>query len=65
MNKLYPKMPLFCDYIGSYWQAYKKNYKQALKFYKKALKLDPEDYAATRNIQIIQTLQSKKGLPSK
>ncbi|MBR5724103.1 MAG: hypothetical protein IKX62_01850 [Bacteroidales bacterium] len=57
MNKLYPKNPAFLDNIGSFWQVAKGNDKQAAKYYKKALKLDPTDYAATRNLQIIEKKQ--------
>ena len=54
MNKLYPKNPVFIDNIGSYWQVAMGNDKQAVKYYKKALKLDPDDYAAKRNLQILE-----------
>ena len=62
MNKLFPKNPVFLDNIGSYWHVARSNDKQAEKYYKKALKIDPDDYAATRNLQIIerQRAQSKK-----
>jgi tetratricopeptide (TPR) repeat protein len=59
MNKLYPKNPVFLDNIGSYWQVARGNDKQAEKFYKKALKLDPGDYAATRNLQLIAKKKSQ------
>jgi tetratricopeptide (TPR) repeat protein len=62
MNKMYPKNPAFLDNIGSYWQVARNNDKQAEKYYKKALKLDPSDYAATRNLQIIA---KKKSQPKK
>lgn len=65
MNKLYPKEVVFIDNQGAYWQAAEKNNKKALKFYKKALKIDPEDYVANTNIRIIQSSQSKKGQSSK
>lgn len=65
MSKLYPRNTAFIDNMGSYYQVAKDNQKQALKFYKKALKIDPEDYAATKNIALIQSLQSKKGQGSK
>ncbi|MCR4824198.1 MAG: hypothetical protein K5849_02455 [Bacteroidales bacterium] len=58
MNKLYPKNPVFIDNIGSYWQVAEGNDKQAAKFYKKALKIDPDDYAARRNLQIIEKKQA-------
>lgn len=60
MSKRYPKNPAFIDNIGSYWQVVKGNDKQAVKYYKKALKLDPDDYAAQRNLKIIEKKQSAK-----
>ena len=58
MNKLFPRNPVFIDNIGSYWQAAMGNDKQAIKYYKKALKIDPDDYAAKRNLQIIEKKQA-------
>ncbi|NLZ19468.1 MAG: hypothetical protein GXY24_04285 [Bacteroidales bacterium] len=62
MNKLFPKNPVFLDNLGSYQLVVKENDKQAAKYYKKALKLDPDDYAATTNLQIIERrkAQAKK-----
>ena len=54
MNKLYPKNPVFLDNIGSWWRSAKGDDKQAAKYYQKALKLDPNDYAATQNLRIIE-----------
>ncbi len=54
MNKLFPKNPVFLDNLGSYELVVKGNDKQAAKYYKKALKLDPDDYAAKTNLQIIE-----------
>lgn len=54
MSKLYPKNPSFVGNIGSYWFVGKGNYKKAQSFYKKALKLDPEDVAAKRNMKILE-----------
>ncbi len=65
MNKLYPRNTVFIDNIGSYWQVARGNDKKAMKFYKKALKIDPDDYVAKKNISIIQLSQSKKGRSSK
>ena len=58
LSKRYPQNPVFIDNIGSYWQVARGNDKQAVKYYKKALKLDPDDYAATRNLQIIEKKQA-------
>lgn len=54
MSKLFPKNTVFINNIGSYWQVAKKDNKKAARFYKKALKIDPEDYAATKNMKIIE-----------
>lgn len=54
MNKLYPKNPAFVGNMGSYWFVGKNNYKKALSFYKKALKIDPEDAATKRNMKILE-----------
>lgn len=61
MNKLYPKNSTFLSNMGAYWQVYKKDNRQAQKYYKKALKIDPENYAATKNMKIIEASKSKKG----
>lgn len=63
MNKLYPKNPVFLDNIGSYWQVAEKNDKKALKYYKKALKLDPQDYAAMNNIRLINRRKAASTRP--
>lgn len=65
MNKLYPKNTVFINDLGSYWQVAEGNNKKALRYYKKALKINPEDYVALNNIRIIQLSQSRKGRPSK
>ena len=58
MNKLYPKNPVFLDNIGSWWRAAQGDDKQAAKYYQKALKLDPDDYAATQNLRLIERKQA-------
>ena len=65
MNRLYPDNTVFINNIGSYWQVAGGNSRKALKYYRKALRIDPDDYVANTNIRIIQTLQSRKGRPSK
>ena len=61
MNKLYPKNPVFLDNIGSWWRAARGDDKQAAKYYQKALKLDPEDYAATQNLRLIERRKAAAG----
>lgn len=58
MSKLYPRNTVFIDNLGSYWLVAKDNEKQAVKFYKKALKIEPEDAVAARNLQIIERRQA-------
>lgn len=58
MNKRYPANPAFLDNLGSYWLVARDNEKQAAKYYKKALKLYPEDFAAQRNLRIIENRQA-------
>ena len=59
MNKLYPRNTVFIDNIGSYWFVVRGNGKQAAKFYKKALKIDPDDAVAARNLRIIERSQAQ------
>ena len=65
MSKLCPDNSVFLSNIGTYWLIAKDNKKKALSWYKKALKVNPEDFAATSNIKIIQSSQSGKGRSSK
>lgn len=44
-----PKDTEFINNLGSYYLAYKKDYKTAQKYYAKTLKLDPDNYGAIRN----------------
>ncbi len=59
MSKLYPRNTVFIDNLGSYWQVAKKNDRKALKYYKKALKINPDDYAANQNIRLIERSKKK------
>lgn len=52
------KDPAFLDNIGSYYQV-TGNPKTAARYYRKALKLDPDDYPANHNLKIINNKQSK------
>ena len=65
MSKLYPKESTYLSNLGSYYLVAKDNKGKAKSYYKKALKLNPEDYAANKNMRIIQSSQSGKGQPSK
>ena len=59
MSKLYPKTSAFLTNIGTYWLVARENDKKAQSFYKKALKIDPEDAAALRNMKVIQARAAK------
>lgn len=59
MLRYEPKDTGFIDNIGAYWQIYKKDYKKATKFYKKALKINPQDYPALTNLRIINKIKKK------
>lgn len=59
MLKHEPKDTGFIDNVGAYWQIYKKDYKKATKFYKKALKINPQDYPALTNLRIINKITKK------
>lgn len=52
MSKLYPKYTVFLNNQGSYWLM-SGNSSKALKCYTQALKIDPKDYSAVRNIILI------------
>lgn len=49
MNSFYPKNTDFLGNIGSYHMVVEKNYKTALKYYDKVLKIKPDDYSALNN----------------
>lgn len=56
-----PSNTLFLDNIGSYWLVAKKDNKQAMKYYKKVLKLKPDDITAIQNCIIMaRTSHDKK-----
>ena len=54
LSKLYPKNSNYVDNIGSYWLVAKGNERKAMRFYKKALKLNPDDEVAKTNIRVIE-----------
>lgn len=60
MNKLYPKRGEFFDNIGSYYLVAASNPKKAISYYKKALKLNPEDAAAARNMRLAERKLQQK-----
>ncbi len=44
----------FLDNMGTYYLVVKNNEKQALKYYRKSLKIDPQDSTAIKNIALIE-----------
>lgn len=53
MCKYQPRNTVFINNLGSYYSLAKKNDKTALKYYKKSLKVNPDDEIAAKNIEII------------
>ena len=45
--------PEFLNNLGSYYLAFKKDSKTALKYYNKALKVDPDNYSAVKNCVLL------------
>ena len=60
LSKMYPANSLFVTNLGSYWLVARGNYKKAISFYEKALKLNPEDAAAAANLRIARRKAAKK-----
>ena len=65
MLKYAPKDPDFLNNVGSYYLVAQKDYKTALKYYTKTLKLDPDNYAAVRNCVIIGRKQNNPKVEKK
>jgi len=65
MNQLDPKNPGFINNIGSYHLVVNEDYKTALKYYNKALKLQPDDYTAIKNCVTIARRQKNVKMEKK
>lgn len=59
MNKIFPKNVAFIDNLGSYWLVSQRNYKKAISYYNKALKLDGSDETAARNKKVAEREMEK------
>lgn len=59
MMKANPKNTLFVDNLGTYWLIARRDFKKAGKYYKKALKINPEDAVASANLDIIAKNKQK------
>lgn len=53
MSGLEPASTVFLSNIGSYFFVVEDNPKTALKYYRKVLKIDPEDYTAAKNCVLL------------
>ena len=59
MLKLEPRNTLFMNNLGAYWQVARKDDRAASKYYKKVLKLNPDDATAKTNMGIIRRNKQK------
>lgn len=64
MSDLYPKNVLFIDNMGSYYMS-KQEYRTALKYYNRALKIKEDDYPAIKNCALIATRLDDRKLQKK
>jgi tetratricopeptide (TPR) repeat protein len=61
MLRINPRNTLFLNNMGAYWQVAKRNDKAAARYYKKVLKISPDDASAKANMVIIaKNKQHKK-----
>ncbi len=60
-----PKNPVFLTNMGTYDFIVTKDYGQALKYYKKALKIKPDDYTALKNCILLARQQKNAKLERK
>lgn len=60
MNKLYPKETVYLTNLGSYYLVARNLPKKAVSYYKKALKLDPENAIALRNMKVAEKKMGSK-----
>ena len=65
MNQIDPKNPGFINNIGSYHLVVNEDYKTALKYYSKVLKMQPDDYTAIRNCVTIARRQKNVKMEKK
>ncbi len=60
-----PKSTLFLTNVGTYYLIAKDDNKKALKYYRKVLKLDPENYTAVKNCIILARKEKDTSLEKK
>ena len=60
-----PNSTVFLSNIGSYYLVAQKDYKKALKYYNKVLKINPDDYTAIKNCVLLSRRQKNLKLEKK
>lgn len=60
MHELHPKDVNFIDDLGSYYLAHKNDLKKASKYFKSALKINPSDTVAIRNMMLLSRQKGDK-----
>ncbi len=60
-----PDNPVFMTNIGSYFLVVSKEYDKALKYYRKALKISPDDYTALKNCVLLARQKKDRKLEKK
>lgn len=65
MLKLNPKDASSLNNMGSYWFVYRKNARQALKWYNKVFKVSPDDYNAAKNCVLLARREKNEKLEMK
>ncbi|MBO8448850.1 MAG: hypothetical protein IAC29_06225 [Bacteroidetes bacterium] len=65
MLMIYPKDAVFITNLGTYDFIVAKDYPKALKYYKKALKIAPDDYSALKNCVLLARRQKDNKLEKK
>lgn len=65
MLKLNPRSTVFLNDLGAYWQVARRNDKTAAKYYRKVLKIDPDDASAKSNLAIIERSAKASGTAKK
>ena len=55
-----PRNTTFLGNLGSYWQVARRDDRRAAKYYRRVLKIDPDDSAAKKNLSIIEKNKQSK-----
>ena len=65
MSGYFPRQTDFMSNMGTYYLVYKQDYKSALKYYNKVLKIKPGDYTAIKNCVLLARKQKDVKLEKK